>query len=530
MARALGWWLAMARRRGMRIGIVAVAVLIVAGSFGVTLVVLDALWPSATVRPVVVGAMAPLPAVSRTSVVIAPTAIALTAIREAVDRKAPRNLAGKRDNPLSNALGKADIGWTLTRGPLSVVGSPEAIAFSTPLNGVLRTTGALADGAGSATGKLTSALSASLGRDVQGLTGRTLDQRADLRGTVTMTSRPILSPNWRIEPNLMAQVAVGDTSVSIAGVRVRVGSEIKPLIDKAVGEQVAALEARLRADPFVEAAARREWAKMCRSVSLKSAAKDAPDLWMEMRPIRAFAAQPRIEAQALVVTLGVEAETRVVPVQTTPNCPFPRELAIVPPLEDGRIAVAVPIDMPFTEVNRIVAGQLIGRDFSAPGAAVAATVLDAQVTPAGDRLLISLRIKAREQTSWFGLGAEASVNVWGRPVLDPAMQTLRLADIVLDVDSQAAFGLLGTAARAAIPYLQAAIEENAKVDLAPFAADARRAIEASLADFRRSTAGVEVEAGITGVRLAAIAFDAKTLRVVAEAEGTAKVAITSLAP
>jgi predicted small integral membrane protein len=278
----------------------------------------------------------------------------------------------------------------------------------------------------------------------------------------------------------------------------------------------------------VEVAARREWAKMCRSVSLKGAGKNAPDLWMEMRPIRAFAAQPRIEAEALVITLGVEAETRVMPAQTAPSCPFPRELAIVPPLEDGRIAVAVPIDMPFTEVDRILAAQMVGRDFSAPGAPVAATVLAAQVTPAGDRLLISLRVKAREQTSWFGLGAEATINVWGRPVLDPAMQILRLADISLDVDSQVAFGLLGAAARAAIPYLQKAIEDAAKLDLAPFAADARRAIEASLADFRRNAAGVEVAASITSVRLAALAFDATTLRVIAEAEGSAKVAITSL--
>jgi hypothetical protein len=315
----------------------------------------------------------------------------------------------------------------------------------------LRTTGALADGAGSAAGRLTSALSSTLGRDAQGMTGRALDQRADLRGTVTMTSRPILAPNWRIEPNLSAQVVVGDTSVSIAGVRVRVGTDIKPLIDKSVGEQVAALDARLRADPFVEVAARREWAKMCRSISLKGTAKDAPDLWMEVRPIRAFAAQPRIDAEALVITLGVEAETRVVPAQTAPACPFPRQLAIVPPLEDGRIAVAVPIDMPFTEVDRILAAQLVGRDIAVPDAAVAAIVLAAQVSPAGERLLLSLRVKAREEKSWFGLGAEATVNVWGRPVLDPATQTLRLADVTLDVDSQSAFGLLGAAARAAIP-------------------------------------------------------------------------------
>jgi hypothetical protein len=510
------------------IGLIAAATLLVGAAFAVTSVLLDILWPRGSARPVVVTDMPPLPPVSRTSTVVAPTAIALSAVRDAIERTAPKNLAGRRDGAVGDVLSKAEIGWALARGPLAVAGRPDGIAVTTPLTGSLHTSGVLAEGAGNITGRLSSALSANLGREISGLTGRTLDQRVDLRGSVVLTTRPILNSAWRLEPNLAAQVTIAETSLSVAGVRVRVGNDIKPLIDKSVHEQIGALEARLRADSFVEVAARREWAKMCRSLSLKGAGKDAPDLWLEMRPLRAFAAQPRIEADAVVVPLGVEAETRVVPEQTRPNCPFPRELTIVPELAGGKIAIAVPIDMPFTEVSRVVGVQLRGREFTTPGATV--TVLGAELVPAGERLLLSLRIRAREQKSWFGLGAEAIVNVWGRPVLDPARQTLRLADIGLDVDSQAAFGLLGAAARAALPYLQAAIEDSAKLDLSPYAAEARRAIEASLTDFRRNNAGVNVEANITGIRLADIAFDAKTFRVIAEAEGAARVAITSLSP
>jgi hypothetical protein len=39
---------------------------------------------------------------------------------------------------------------------------------------------------------------------VQKLTTRVLDQRADIRGNVMMTSKPALLPTWRIEPNLPA--------------------------------------------------------------------------------------------------------------------------------------------------------------------------------------------------------------------------------------------------------------------------------------------------------------------------------------
>ena len=55
----------------------------------------------------------------------------------------------------------------------------------------------------------------------------------------------------------------------------------------------------------------------------------------------------------------------------------------------------------------------------------------------------------------------------------PTNPVLRLTDISLDVDSEAAFGLLGAAAKAAIPYIQDALEQNAQIDLKPFAASAR---------------------------------------------------------
>ena len=44
---------------------------------------------------------------------IAPVAVALTAIRASLDAAAPRELAGKNDNPVSSLLSKADIGITV---------------------------------------------------------------------------------------------------------------------------------------------------------------------------------------------------------------------------------------------------------------------------------------------------------------------------------------------------------------------------------------------------------------------------------
>jgi uncharacterized protein (DUF736 family) len=286
----------------------------------------------------------------------------------------------------------------------------------------------------------------------------------------------------------------------------------------------------LREDPFLEVAARREWVKMCRSIALGGATSGMPDLWLELRPTKAFAAQPHVGESGLLLTLGVEAQTRIVPNETKPDCPFPVRLELVPQIEQGRVNIAVPIDIPFTEVNRLVAAQLTGRTFpNDKNSAFTVTVRDVSVAASGDRLLISLRVKANENKSWFALGAEATVHVWGKPALDRAHQVLRLEEVALDVESQAAFGLLGAAARAAMPYFEKALADSAAVDLVPLAANARKSMEETIADFRKSVDGVEVNAAITGLRLVDIEFDSKTLRVIAEADGTAKVAVTKLA-
>jgi hypothetical protein len=262
---------------------------------------------------------------------------------------------------------------------------------------------------------------------------------------------------------------------------------------------------------------------------LGAAGAGLPNLWLELRPTRAFAGQPRIDAGAVTLPVGVQAETRIVPAESKPSCPFPAKLDIVQQLERGRVAIGVPIDIPFTEVNRLLEQQLKGKTFPEDGSSpVAVSVLGAAMAASGDRLLVSLRVKAREQKSWFGFGAEAVIHVWGKPVLDREQQILRMTDTSLAVESEAAFGLLGAAARAAVPYLQSALAKNAVVDLKPFAASARKSIEGAIADFRKQEEDVRVDASVTELRLADIEFDSRLLRITAEAEGQARVAVTKL--
>jgi len=315
----------------------------------------------------------------------------------------------------------------------------------------------------------------------------------------------------------------------VAGVKVNLGAEIRPMLDPAINSQISALDERVRNNPFIENSVRAEWTKMCRSIPLGGDKTGLPRLWLEVKPTKAYAAQPRIDGKAVTLTLGVQSLTRVVAKQTKPDCPFPARLDIVPAPAHGKIDVGLPIDVPFTALNTLVEAQLKGHHYPEDrNAPVDVEVRGVHVAAAGDRLLIALKVKAHEKKSWFGFGANATVYIWGKPALDAQKQILRFTDISLAVESQAAYGLLGAAARAALPYLQQALAEQAVVDLKPFAADARKKITATLADFRNPSPGTRVDADINELRLTGVAFDAHTLRIVAQARGTVHATVSKL--
>jgi len=518
------------RSRYFRLALGASCIVVV--FFAVTLSALDRFFPADSDAKTSVASLPPLPSlqpVSRASYVIAPVAVALTAIRQSMDAAAPRELVGKNDNPISSVLSKADIGITISRGTMLVSGKPNEMTILTSLSGDLKITGNIATQAGNLTNSITSLLDSSIGKSVGQLTSKVLDQRAEVHGNVTVRSKPALTANWRLEPNLTAQIALSDSAVSLAGFKINVANEAKPLIDREVNAQIGRLEERLRNDPVIERTARAQWAKMCRAIPLGGGDTGLPKLWLEMRPVRAAAAQPQVDARNVMLTIGVQAETRIVPSETKPDCPFPAQLELVPPMDNGKLAIGVPIDMPFPALSKLMEAQLKGKRFPENGSApVEVEVRSASLAASGDRLLISLKVKARERKSWFGFGADADVHIWGKPALDPKNQILRLTDLKLDVESEAAFGLLGAAARAAMPFLQQALADHAVIDLKPFAADALKKITVALADFQQSANGVKVEAAVQNLRLTGIEFDSNALRVIAEAGGAAKITVDEL--
>lgn len=513
----------------MRIGKVLIGGVAVVGVLAGAAALAIRMWLPASAPQLALAPVPPLKPLAGTSTVLVPAAVAMAAIGQALDANAPRNFSGKAPNPVARLLPNADLSFGVTRGKVGVAGRPDALVVTTPFNARLQARGAVSGQVSALGGSLGGLLGGKVGQQVRGLAGKSFDQHADAGGSVTATARPSITPNWRVAPNLAVQVNMGDVALPIAGVKVSVANELKPLINKEAQKEAGSLENVLRQNPFIENAARTEWAKICRSIPLRAQVAGMPDLWLEIRPVRAIAAQPQISAQAVTLLFGMQAQTRIVPTQSKPACPFPAQLDLVPQANVGSLNVTVPIDVPISEVSRLLEAQLAGKTYPQDGSGpFAATVKRASVAASGDRLVISLLVNVKKRGFFSFFGANAMLNVLGRPVLDRANQIVRFTDVALDVKSKAAFGLLGAAGQAAAPYLSKMLADQAVIDLKPFAADAKAKIAAAAGGFTEQGSGVSANVGIKDLSLDGIAFDDKTLRVITHATGSVNAAVSSL--
>jgi Domain of unknown function (DUF4403) len=135
----------------MRLRTIILGAIVLVGSFAAATFVMNVLWPQMPqvppqqARPALV-AMPPLPPLTGNSVVLAPAAIALSAISEALDAQAPGDLSGKPQNPVSKLLSNAQLTFAVSRGPFAVSGQPGVLTVNTPLSGQFEALGTLPAG------------------------------------------------------------------------------------------------------------------------------------------------------------------------------------------------------------------------------------------------------------------------------------------------------------------------------------------------------------------------------------------------
>ena len=233
------------------------------------------------------------------------------------------------------------------------------------------------------------------------------------------------------------QVTLGDTSLSVAGARVNVPAQVKPLIDKTVADQINAVSERLRNDPDLARNARVQWAKACRSIPLQGTTAVAA------AAVAGTAADPRARRAAACRCLGRDADARHRgrdphhAEADQPDCPFPTRSRSSRRRRPGVASACrstCPLPISTRSWKRNSPGAPSPR--MAPARSMSRSTRDGLGIrrPAAD--LAAGPRQGKEKL--FGFGGEATVHVWGRPVLDQAQQTLRLTDVQFAVESEAA--------------------------------------------------------------------------------------------
>ena len=234
-----------------------------------------------------------------------PVVITRSAIRNALEMQVPRSTTGRQEDPIPQFLTGAEIDWSVDRGSLEIAERADALEIATELAGRLHIAGTVAGLADDVVGTLGGLINPNLGHGLEQLTGTLIDQYAGFRGSLTVTSRPRLTSNWRLEPNLSTRSSVTQAALSIDGVSFEFRAQLQPMLDRRINDQLADLQSSIRNSPFLEQAARREWGKLCRSIPLAGVSPDLPKLWLELKPVHAFAQQPRIDAGGVALDIGV---------------------------------------------------------------------------------------------------------------------------------------------------------------------------------------------------------------------------------
>jgi hypothetical protein len=179
--------------------------------------------------------------------------------------------------------------------------------------------------------------------------------------------------------------------------------------------------------------------------------------------------------------------------------------------------LAVPIRLGYDALQRRLAAALAGRDWGGDTAVghIGITVDQVDIYPADGKLAVGIEV--RMATPDPALNGAGWVYVTGRPVLDEASQTLRLADVALApaLDNR----LWSTLSQLFLKPLQDAIAQHAALPLDKPLAELRQRLQSDLAAFAARN-GMKVTLGDLTLRARDIRVGAAALEVLLAVHGT----------
>ena len=477
-----------------------------------------------------------IPALPRSlSTITVPIFLPIATVRSFLDKEIPTVFNDSSTSEVVDEINlRASTSWKLVRTPLVLSGNDGAIRGTVDLAGPVRVAAHLGPARASAT--------------------------VDLGGRILVSARPQLQPDWRMtvpEFHLKALLDEARVDLSLPITRMVPFEVIKkipivkdiPLIGAIVDgvtevvktvtrpiEEITTFRVSVRSivqrylDPeiaslrddivrdvgsadFLRESAEGNWKNLCISIPVESG------LWLQIKPIRARAAQPQITTDGILLQLGIDAETWMSPREIEPSCPFPASVTLESP-RPSSIEINLPAEVDYSVLKKGLSDLLVGKIFED---LVYVRVDDViTVSSAGRSLQLGVAVTV-DTGGWFGPRAAGTVYVLVQPHLDVDSKTVRFLNVRMDTASRnavvAAVGKLGE------PLLERAIEryeldlESTRQQLLSAANDALDAL---------SSDGLVVNGRIDDVRLTRLDVDEKAIRLLATARGNMSVIVTEV--
>ena len=245
-----------------------------------------------------------------------------------------------------------------------------------------------------------------------------------------------LNPDWTITSNTMADIEVGRADLTFAGRVTDASPVVSEILDRNLERIAAPLDDYLR-DLDIRTMVEPIWLRFREPVQLRG----DPQVWLRIRPERFIYSPPDIQANRIRFDIGMEAYLESV----VGERPATMEPGSIPdldeaPREPGSFNVAVPIALHLSEANRILSERITGReDRIGAGAVVRWRAIALEGVE--NRLRVTVDFEA--ETGIPFLNELAGVmTLEGRPGYIPSSQTLTMADIDYELDSNSTLARL----------------------------------------------------------------------------------------
>jgi hypothetical protein len=355
-------------------------------------------------------------------------------------------------------------------------------------------------------------------------------QTLDLAASVTASTAPALTPDWRVRGNIQVAASLTQAEARIANIfDLSLRGELQPHVNERLATVVRDLEAEIASDQSLERTARNAWARACQPVEI-GLGSGRPSVWLLINPIGFMAAQPVIGPDHVEVSLGLRSRPTVATSKpASPSCPpFPGQAEIVEKIPE-RSSVTLQASLDYGALNAAIAAELV-RNNTVATDEVEARVSAVSLSAYGDMILAAMDAEFLEKR-FIGARASGRVFVAVRPRLDSEAQVLRLESARIDARSNDLLTSVGVGGlRALAPLIEQRLSQIS-FDLRPQIEHLKERAAEAAARLPSSSGPLRIrQASLEDVRLLGLGHGPDGLQLAVTAQGRIALEVMRLTP